>query len=257
MEADNLVELREEGEPVRDQDDRCSMLLRPSRKMRKGLLLRSRIERREGVIQDHCRAHMIERAGKAEALPLSAGEPLPCLAHKRIGPVRKALHIVFEAGQGKRLPDIGFLAQRDVVADAGIQKLRIVPQGREDARAGRDDRALGRDLSQDGTAESRLAAGDRSGDAHYLAWGDREGHILEERLCPWPAEGEMAHGQTSRCLRRSRSRLLDRPHIGLDPLPGDLRPLDGVEELCGMRGLLGKAAEDGDIHREGRDVPDA
>ena len=91
-------------------------------------------------------------------------------------------------------------------------------------------------LTEQGAAERRLAAGDGTRDADDLAGPCREGKAVENRfLRVGIGEGKTLHGQhISRkwllWLSQRRAFL----QLRTDALPGNLRLLDGIEELGRM-----------------------
>ena len=114
--------------------------------------------------------------------------------------------------------------------------------------------ALIGNFPEEAAGKSRLPAGHRASDADDLTGLCREGHIGKEGLVRFEAEGQAGDGKVS-----GGDLFLDGEvvfmHVGENPLPRDLRLLDGVEEVGRVGGLLRQIPEAGEIGGEGCDVP--
>ena len=201
----------------------------------------------EGVVEDEDGAAAKERTCQCDARLLAAREAQATGTDARCGAVRQVVLI-----EADRLPDRAEIirpvgaAELDVFGNRAGEQLRTVAAVADDADGGavaiaelltaEIDSTIVRALTEQGAAERRLAAGDGTRDADDFAGPCRKGEVAEYRhFCAGIGEGNVLHGQ-----HISRKRLLwlsqRRAFLQLrtDALPGNLRLLDGIEELGRM-----------------------
>ena len=208
---------------------------------------------------------MRERSRQREPLRLPAGKTCAAAADHGIGSVFHGEHFVLQSDGGKIRHCVLFAAAEDVMAHRIGAELRVVaeiPDGRGDLprrERGKLFRpefcraAVGR-FAEKHAPECGLAAGDGTGDADDVAGARRDAQAGEDRLIS-VGKGEIFERHRFGCRDIQFRELLRLFHQRLDALPGYLRLLHGVEELCGLGGFDRQLRKAGEERSERRNVP--
>ena len=113
-------------------------------------------------------------------------------------------------------------------------------------------------LAQKDPAQCGFAAGHRASDADDLPGPEGEGKTGKERGLSGIGKAEVLRLDGHRLSGRQLRQGLHRLHQGLDPPPGHLGLMNGVEQLGRLGGLvrqLGKAGQKGGELRDGPGCP--
>ena len=211
---------------------------------------------------------MRERARKRQSLRLTAREPHTAAADDGIEPLLHHADLAVERGQGEKCHRVAVPTAEDVGAHAVVPQLgvmaEIADRRRDLARRERGQFAPAEGhgaavglLAEEDAPERRLAAGHRAGDADDLAGTGSKRQPLEDGLAAFVGEGEIFEHDVLRRRSIERRERLGRFHQRLDALPGDLRAVHGVEELCGLGGFGRELQKTGEKRRERGDIPRA
>ena len=250
-------------QPVRDQ--KYDLILRIFLQIGEHLILGFAVERGERIVQHENGARVRQRPCQREPLRLSAGEARAAAADHGVEPVFHGEHFVFQCHGGEIRQGVFLTAAENVAAYRVGAELRIVaeiPDRRGDLprcergklrRAELCRAAVGR-FAEKHAPERGLAAGDGAGDADDAAGVCRKAQAGEDRLVP-VGKGEVFERHIFGDRNGELFELLRLGHQGLDTLPGHLRFLHGVEELCNLGGLDGELCKAGEKRGERRNVP--
>lgn len=252
-------------EPVGDQDHHLVPGVVPE--LGEDGVLRSPIQGGEGIVQDQDGPGMGQRPGQGQALGLAAGEPHASAAHHGLRALLHGPHLAVQGGEGQPGHGVALRPAEDVGGHGVVPELRIVAQV---AHGGRDlpGRQAGKlppaqaegvavgPLPQEGPAQGGLAAGHRPRDADDIAGLRMKAQAPENRRRTVIGKGEILQRDIQRPRNRQRRLGLRRAHQELDALPGNLRPLHGIEELRRLGGLHGQLCIAGEEGGEGGDAPD-
>ena len=265
LHPEDLIQLREEIQPVREQDHDAVGGQRFQ--VSEYLPLGVPVQRRERVVQDQERPLAAEGPCKGQPLCLPAGQPHTAAAHKGIHALFHGGGFLLKADRFQIPGGVGIpLAQQDIVPDAVIEQLRVVAKVTHDARPlfrrqvlqlrpAEPDAALVGRLTQEGPPEGGFPAGHRAGHPDDLPRLRREGDAAVNAGAVRVDKAQIRNFQRGRFGRLHgfpRFRLL---HQGPDPLPRHLRLVDGVEQLGRTGGLHRQLGETGQKSGEGGDVP--
>mmetsp|Transcript_31554 Transcript_31554/g.106263 ORF Transcript_31554/g.106263 Transcript_31554/m.106263 type:complete len:642 (+) Transcript_31554:945-2870(+) len=142
-----------------------------------------RVNRRKRIVQKHhSRGPAVRHARERDAGLLAAAQVDAALANLTLDAAGQLLDVV---GKGAALDDgveallVEFLAERDVVAQRGVDDPRHLRRQRGGARAARQRAADLVDLAEDGREQRRLTAPHGAHDADKVARANGERHFIQ------------------------------------------------------------------------------
>lgn len=244
VEPDDLVQIGEEAQAVRDEeDDAVAVILAQAGE---NLPFCRHVDGGKGVVEDEERPRMEQGSGQGDTGLLAAGQALAAFADGCLYPHRKGSAVLIHADPFQDRGDVTGQAEADVLFDGSRKEFRVVAAVADDAvwrrvavaqfLGAKENLAAVRVFTEEGLAQRRFAAGDRSGDADDSTGTGREGEVLENRaVTAGIGEGQVADRQGCRgCRRYGIGQFRCRLEMGLDALPRNLGFLDGVEQFCRM-----------------------
>ena len=229
VEPDDLVQLGEEGQAVRQEED-DAVAAEPAQVV-ENHLFRRHVDGGERVVENEERPRMEQGPGQGDAGLLAAGQALAAFADRRLGPGREGGAVLVHADHFQDSADIARQAEADVLFDGSCKEFRVVAAIADDAVRCRMAVAqfLGAEenlaavgiFTEKGLAQRRFAAGHGPGDADEGAGLGGKGQVPENRVgAAGIGKGQVADRQfRRRRWRYGLAKLGSRLEMGLDALP--------------------------------------